>query len=230
MIVLTKRVDVQGQESMKLSVIASAAGDLVWPRLVLKGIRDVSKKHFSSLEPGIKTGSFRFSFTESGFVNKDVFCKIILDLDEYLTVNHTPRPIFLLIDGATCHISLQARDLAKDREIMLWLLYPNSTHILQPLDLGLFGPVKNVFRRLVWDWHGNIANMNKSLTKYTSVPLIVQSLDTVLTRKGKNGIITGFLRSGVFPWNPEAVCFSTLKPSSKFQTDLSSKDVEVSTK
>ena len=97
-----------------LSVTASAAGNLVWPRLVLKGIRDVSKKHFSCLQPGIKTGSFRFSYTETGFVNKDVFCKIILDLDEYLSVNKTPRPILLLIDGATCHISLKARDMAKD--------------------------------------------------------------------------------------------------------------------
>ena len=128
-----------------LSVIASAAGNLVWPRLVLKGIRDVSKKHLSCLEPGISTGNFRFSYTESGFVNKDVFCQIILDLDEYLTVNKTPRPVLLLIDGATCHISLKARDLAKDKKIMLWLLYPNSTHVLQPLDLGLFAPVKNVF-------------------------------------------------------------------------------------
>ena len=91
-----------------LSVTASAAGNLVWPRLVLKGIRDVSKKHLSCLEPGISTGNFCFSYTESGFVNKDVFYQIILDLDEYLTVNKTPRPVLLLINGATCHIFLKA--------------------------------------------------------------------------------------------------------------------------
>ena len=65
------------------------------------------------------------------------------------------------------------------------------------MDLGLFGPVKNVFRRLVWEWHGN----------------------QVLSRQGKKTIKTGFLRSGLFPWNPEAVRFSSLKPSSKFQID-----------
>ena len=179
-----------------LSVTASAAGNLVWPRLVLKGIWDISKKHLSCLEPGISTGNFLFSYTESGFVNKDVFYKIILDLDEYLTVNKTPRPVLLLIIGATCHISLKAWDLAKDKKIMLWLLYPNSTHVLQPLDLGLFAPVKNVFWRLVWEWYGNSFNMNKYLTKYTAVPLIVQSIDAVLAQKDKNAIKAGFLKSG----------------------------------
>ena len=38
--------------------------------------------------------------------------------------------------------------------------------------------------------------MNKYLTKYTAVPLIVQSIDAVLAQKDKNAIKAGFLKSG----------------------------------
>ena len=55
--------------------------------------------------------------------------------------------------------------------------------------------------------------MNKYLTKYTAVPLIVQSIDAVLAQKDKNAIKVGFLKSGVFPWNLEAGSLSALKPS-----------------
>ena len=119
-----------------LSVTANANGDLVWPRVVIKGVRDVSKKYLSELQPGVRTGAFRFSYSDSGFVNKDLFVKIILDLDEYVTLNNIQKPIVLFLDGASCHISMEVTLLSKERQIRLWLIYPNSTHILQPLDLG----------------------------------------------------------------------------------------------
>ena len=55
--------------------------------------------------------------------------------------------------------------------------------------------------------------MNKYLTKYTAVPLIVQSIDAVLAQKDKNAIKAGYLKSGVFPRNLEAGSLSALKPS-----------------
>ena len=64
-----------------------------------------------------------------------------------------------------------------------------------------------MFRRLVWEWHGNIVNMNKTLTKYTAVPLIVQSIDAVLAQKDKNAIKAGYFKEWSVPsesrgWEP----------------------------
>ena len=46
-------------------------------------------------------------------------------------------PVVLIIDGHYSHVSLELIKLARDNNIHLLCLPPNTTHILQPLDVGL---------------------------------------------------------------------------------------------
>src|SRR5947207_1398580 len=48
----------------------------------------------------------------------------------------------LLCDGHDSHISAQFVRYCLDHKIVLFLLPPHSSHILQPLDVGVFGPLK----------------------------------------------------------------------------------------
>ena len=58
--------------------------------------------------------------------------------------------------------------------------------------------------------------MSSSLTKYGMVPMVMYSLDKVLCHP-KQYVILGWRKSGLLPFNPEAIDWSTLTPSKKFR-------------
>ena len=50
----------------------------------------------------------------------------------------------LLCDGHDSHISAQFVRFCIDHHIILFLLPPHSSHLLQPLDVGVFSPLKRL--------------------------------------------------------------------------------------
>ena len=62
------------------------------------------------------------------------------------------RPVLLVIDGAKVHLSIYASEFCDKHNIILYTLYPNSTHLLQPLDLSLMGSVKVHYKNAVQEW------------------------------------------------------------------------------
>ena len=61
------------------------------------------------------------------------------------------KPVLLLIDGAKCHILIQAREFCKENNI-IYTLYPNATHLVQSLDLVLMNIVKTNYQSEVRHW------------------------------------------------------------------------------
>ena len=53
------------------------------------------------------------------------------------------RKRLLLCDGHDSHISAQFVRFCIDHDIVLFLLPPHSSHLLQPLDVGVFSPLKH---------------------------------------------------------------------------------------
>jgi hypothetical protein len=52
----------------------------------------------------------------------------------------------LLFDGHASHISIQAIKFALEKKIILLCLPPHTTHLLQPLDVRLFGPLSTYYK------------------------------------------------------------------------------------
>ena len=52
-------------------------------------------------------------------------------------------PVLLFVDGHLSHISLELIRLAREKGVMLICLPSHTTHALQPLDVGVYGPLKN---------------------------------------------------------------------------------------
>ena len=55
----------------------------------------------------------------------------------------------LILDGHTSHLSIGFIQYYQDHKIILLYLPPHSTHYLQPLDVGIFGPLAQAYRTLV---------------------------------------------------------------------------------
>ena len=54
--------------------------------------------------------------------------------------NTSNKPILLIYDGHGSHEKYKLLQLAKENNSILFSLPPHTTHKLQPLDVGVFGP------------------------------------------------------------------------------------------
>lgn len=61
------------------------------------------------------------------------------------------KKVLLFVDGHASHISLSLTHLAREKGIHLYCLPPHCTHVLQPLDVGVYGPIKKSWRTILKD-------------------------------------------------------------------------------
>ena len=52
-------------------------------------------------------------------------------------------PVVIFVDGHHSHFTLELIEYARGKGVHLFSLPSNCTHILQPLDVGTFGPLKS---------------------------------------------------------------------------------------
>ena len=55
----------------------------------------------------------------------------------------------LIVDGHASHVSIEFITFARKHKIICLCLPPHSTHLLQPLDVSVFGPLKQNYKRLL---------------------------------------------------------------------------------
>lgn len=80
--------------------------------------------------------------------------------DNFLRMKNIKKPVVLvlLMDGCTSHINLDIVEKARSLDIILIKLPPNSTHLLQALDVGVFSPCKNQWVIVIRDWYRQTDN------------------------------------------------------------------------
>lgn len=86
------------------------------------------------------------AYTKKGWMDASIFEKF---LDHFHRYAVEERPVLLLIDSVSSHISITAFELASKRGIELYRLVANATHLMQPLDVGVFGPLKQRWHQVV---------------------------------------------------------------------------------
>ena len=79
------------------------------------------------------------TYAKKGWMDTSTFKLFIDHFDKYAVKE---RPIVLLIDSVSSHVSMSVFEDAKSKGIELYRLVPNATHLMQPLDKGVFGPLK----------------------------------------------------------------------------------------
>ena len=58
-------------------------------------------------------------------------------------------PVILFFDGHQSHMSLALIEMARANSIHLVCFPPHCTHIIQPLDVSVFGPVKAAWKSVL---------------------------------------------------------------------------------
>ena len=120
-------------------------------------------------------------------------------------------PIVLYLDGHSSHVTMPLVSFCRDKQIEPVALYPNATHVIQPLDTSLFHPFKEIWRKVVPKW--KIENETMRLKKEDFPAVLNLALEAFVEEE--KVVQSGFKSCGLMPFNPDIVNFNVLKKKSK---------------
>jgi hypothetical protein len=196
------RVANDEKECLTVLVNVSASGKIA-PPMVLYPYKRLPKNLSLTVPP-----TWGIGCTESGWMNMEAFYEYVANVFyKWLLENKITMPVVLFMDGHTSHISLPLSLFCKEKGIILVALLPNSTHILQPLDVGVFRPVKGTWKEIVHEFR---VNNNYAKLKRTDFAKEVQKcFDKSLKVET---IKNSFKSAGIFPFNVNNIDFSKVMP------------------
>ncbi|XP_063244589.1 uncharacterized protein LOC134544837 [Bacillus rossius redtenbacheri] len=176
----------------------SADGNFIPPYVIMKGTQKWSDWVYGAPE------GTRLNTSKSGWIDNKVFD----DWFEYhfLPIAKTkPGKIILIGDNMSAHLSIYTLKLAAENDVRLLFFPPNSTHLLQPLDVAYFSSLKTYWRQVLSSWRET-----KGGKKVVALPKAVfcQLLKATLEKgqeTGCNNLRKGFECSGLNPVNRDKV-------------------------
>ncbi|KAJ8916360.1 hypothetical protein NQ315_005057 [Exocentrus adspersus] len=195
------------KECLTTLITANAAGMLVPPMIVFNYER--IPPHISNLMPS----GWGIGKTESGWMTGQSFYEFITNIfHKFLIENKIQLPVVLFVDGHASHLTMELSNFCIENKIELIALYPNATHILQPMDVAIFHPLKNGWKQAVQRF--KVENDGKKLKRENFGPLLKTVIEESLT---PDMFRNGFRTCGLFPLDSNAVPYSkyfkTLAPN-----------------
>ena len=204
------------RDHITTSFACNAAGGMVPPRVIHKGVRNMAAAHLQNLPEDGLSGKWNFSVSPKGYITRPLFLEVLKDINSFVEQNTIQKPVIVILDGASPHLSIEAAAYCKANQIQPWLLRPNMTHLTQPLDLVFFADLKKTLKNMAWAWQTDPKNTGQFLNKYSVVVLLKEATEVCLTKPGL--VENGFKRAGLFPWDKSAPDVSKLLPGTVFNS------------
>ena len=179
---------------------ASAAGIPIPPMLVFTKNLPAGR-NFHNDGPANCT----YASTESGFVDRSTY----VEWFNKVLLRYAPseRPLLLLQDGASAHISPDLIDTAIQNEVIILCFPAKLTHLLQPCDVGIYKTLKSNLRAIMQQ----VKLLRGELwTSKSHIPAIFRE---VFEKTFTPQLITSAFRScGIYPLNRSVVQAKVLTP------------------
>jgi hypothetical protein len=180
-----------------VTVIAAinAAGWSVPPFLIFAG-----KYHLSAwYEEAEIPRDWAIAVSDNGWTNNELGADWLKHFDAYTKARTVGARRLLILDGHESHHSLEFQDLCKENNIYTLCMPPHSSHLLQPLDVGCFSPLKRAYSREV---ESLIRHHINHITKLEFLPAFKIAFDRSFTSAN---ICSAFRGAGLVPLQPETV-------------------------
>ncbi|XP_062613890.1 uncharacterized protein LOC134275640 [Saccostrea cucullata] len=134
---------VTSERSQTITVIGcgNAVGCSIPPFLVFPG-----KRLLPELLDGATTGCDG-AMSDTGYSNTEIFNNYVKNHFTKFVSGKPGQPILLLYDGHRSHTSLSLIQWARENNIILFVLPPHTSHLLQPMDVGCFGPFETLYQQ-----------------------------------------------------------------------------------
>ena len=177
----------------QISILASgsATGQAIPPMVNFSG------KNFNyDLSEG-EVPETLYGMSDSGRMDQDLFAKWFSS--HFLKHAVPGRPLLLLVDVPSSHFKLELIQTAAEKNV-IFCLPPHTTADSQPLDTSVFGPLKSYWSQACREYM--FSHPGCAVTKFQFSCLFRQTWS-----KGTSidNICAGFKKSGVYPFNIEAI-------------------------
>lgn len=173
----------------------NSSGWAVPPFLVFKG-----KWHLASwYEKEQFPDGWRVAVSENGWTTNEVTLEWLKHFEKFTRTKTVGTYRLLVLDGHESHHSVKFEEYCCTNNILTLCMPAHSSHLLQPLDVGCFAPLKKAYSR-------QIENLVRSRITYISkeafIPAFIEAYKTTITKANIQG---GFRGAGLVPYNPEVV-------------------------
>ena len=177
----------------------SASGYILPPIIVFPRVR-VSEALKASAPPGSIVAA-----QKKGWITAELYLKWFRFFLEQIPPT---RPILLIPDGCSSHISIELIELAKENDVHLLCLPSHTTHVLQPLDVGVFNSFK----------HHVVLALNTLLRSSEGRVPTSEDIPAILSEAWPKSVtpvnlMSGFRKSGIHLLNPSYIHDQVFSPS-----------------
>ncbi|XP_022834564.1 uncharacterized protein LOC111362220 [Spodoptera litura] len=207
-------VSAERGELVTFGGIISASGNTIPPLFIFPRVH--FKDHFIE---GTPEGSLGVA-TRSGWINSSIFVDVLKHIQKH-TLSSKENPILLLLDNHESHTSIDAINYCRNNGIACLSFPPLTTHRLQPLDVGVFGPLKSKLKTSFNDWH--VSNPGKTLNIY-NIPKLTKI--PYLESFNARNITRAFEKTGIWPFNKLIFNDEDFAPVQVYHSNLVTNDNE----
>ena len=121
----------------------NAMGWAIAPYLIFK-----AKNHDASWYHDLKP-YWRIGISDNGWTTNIVGITWLKHFIEQIKERRVGAYVLLIIDGHESHKSLALQNLCEENKFITLCMLPHSSHVLQPLDVGCFAPLKWAYSKKI---------------------------------------------------------------------------------
>ncbi|OAQ58232.1 DDE superfamily endonuclease [Pochonia chlamydosporia 170] len=171
----------------------SAGGEFIPAFMILSGQQHMDLWYrLKELEDNTK-----IALSSSGYTNDQLSLAWLHHFNEHAKA--TSRYRLLILDGHGSHHTIEFIEFCNQHRIIPFAMSPNLTHILQPLDVVVFQPLKH--------YHAKALDVmvRDGLTNVTKIEFLscIQSVRKQAFKRST--IISAFRKTGISPFNPQPI-------------------------
>lgn len=161
-----------GKECVTALLGGSASGKMTPPMIIH------SYKRMPSAVLLNDSAKWSVGISDSGWQTQKTFHDYIVNIFyKWLLDEKIQLPVILFIDGHRSHVSLTLSDFCAAHQIELIALYPNSTHLTQPMDVGVFKPLNTSWTNQAKDWR--IEHQYAKIERKDIAPILEKSINAI---------------------------------------------------
>jgi hypothetical protein len=176
-------------------VATNAQGWSIPPFIIFKGAQQYDTWHTAIAD----RPDWVLSVSEKGWTSHDHGFLWLKHFDSCTKDRKIGSWRLLIMDGHSSHGTVEFRNYCSDSNIITLCMPPHSSHLLQPLDVGCFGPLKRAYSAEI---EALIRCQINHITKEDFLPAFKTAYDKAIT---KENIVGSFKGAGLIPHNEDAV-------------------------
>ncbi len=171
----------------------NALGWAIPPFIILAGKLHLANWYTESNLPA----DWVLATSDNGWTTNELGLAWIKHFDHHTASRTKGTHRLLIMDGHESHHSIEFELYCKSHNILTLCMPSHSSHILQPLDVGCFAPLKQAYGRQIEDL------MRCQITHVTKIEFLLALKQAFNTAINPTNIQGGFAGAGLLPHNPQ---------------------------